>query len=86
MRVYSAASEVSEGVLMHATQPWRTAAVTLLFVLAVAATPTRADDEEAARSSELAPAWTAKSFLNSEALTLEGLRGKLVFIEYFGTG
>ncbi len=43
---------------MHATQPWRTAAVALLFVLAVAATPTRAEDEEAARSSELAPADT----------------------------
>jgi hypothetical protein len=45
-----------------------------------------ATKEEGVATGDLAPAWKGKTFLNSDELTLAGLRGKFVFIEYFGTG
>lgn len=42
--------------------------------------------EKGIGTGDLAPAWKGKTFINSDELTLEGLRGKYVFIEYFGTG
>ncbi len=61
-----------------------------LLALVVAAAPTFAEDPKAVDDGipmgDLAPAWQAKKFLNSDELTLAGLRGKFVFIEFFGTG
>ena len=60
-----------------------------LVVLVSATAPAGAEDPAMAKGTakgDLAPAWVGKTFINSDELTLEGLRGKLVFIEYFGTG
>jgi hypothetical protein len=85
---------------MHRTRtPW--AGAFALALLAVAVAPTFADETgkaddpakpadaaptEGVGTGDLAPAWKGKTFINSQELTLAGLRGKFVFIEYFGTG
>ena len=77
---------------MRSTQLTWIGALALLS-LVVAAAPTFAEDPADAKAQDdgvplgdLAPAWQAKKFLNSDELTLAGLRGKFVFIEFFGTG
>ena len=44
------------------------------------------EEEAEEAGGELALSWKGKAFINSDELTLEGLRGKLVFVEFFGTG
>ena len=73
---------------MHCKRFRRIGALALV-ALALAAAPTFAEDPakaEGVGTGDLAPAWKGKTFINSDELTLEGLRGKYVFIEYFGTG
>ena len=72
---------------MRFTQLGRAGAIALA-VLLLAAAPTLAEDPAESGGTgvgDLAPAWEGETFINSDELTLAGLRGKFVFIEYFGT-
>lgn len=61
----------------------RLACASLLVCVAFAAP---APAEAGVGEGDIAPDWEAKEFIHHDNVSLKSLRGRLVFIEYFGTG